>query len=228
MVNKVKNSTKKVSKRTKTVSWKKIPTQGLVIINGHRGEGKSALGWWMAQEMHKRTKKQVATFGLTMAARKLFPKRGFGRGGIKHVLTMVQVNRMKPSIIIVDEAAFIAGSRDAMSSTNKEWLKLIAICRHKDHLLIFIHQQSRQLDVQIMMDADLVLMKRPTQLHIREARPSFAPEIKEAYDLFNRMRGDTKKKVYVVDYHYGAKALLPAYMPTWWNTKVSKAYSSVT
>ena len=224
----VSRKTKTISKRTKKTSWKKIPTQGLVIINGHRGEGKSALGWWIAQEMHKRTKKQVATFGLAMAARKLFPKRGFGRGGINHVTTVDKVNRMKPSIIIVDEAAFIAGSRDAMSSTNKEWLKLIAICRHKDHLLIFIHQQSRQLAVQIMMDADLVLMKRPTQLHIREARPSFAPEIQEAYDLFNRMRGDTKKKVYVVDYHYGAKAMLPAYMPTWWNSKVSKAYSSVT
>ena len=224
----VSRKTKTISKRTKKTSWKKIPTQGLVIINGHRGEGKSALGWWIAQEMLKRTKKQVATFGLAMAARKLFPKRGFGRGGINHVTTVDKVNRMKPSIIIVDEAAFIAGSRDAMSSTNKEWLKLIAICRHKDHLLIFIHQQSRQLDVQIMMDADLVLMKRPTQLHIREARPSFAPEIQEAYDLFNRMRGDTKKKVYVVDYHYGAKAMLPAYMPTWWNSKVSKAYSSVT
>ena len=224
----VSKKTKTISKRTKKTSWKKIPTQGLVIINGHRGEGKSALGWWIAQEMHKRTKKQVATFGLAMAARKLFPKRGIGRGGINHVTTVDKVNRMKPSIIIVDEAAFIAGSRDDMSSTNKEWLKLIAICRHKDHLLIFIHQQSRQLDVQIMMDADLVLMKRPTQLHIREARPSFAPEIQEAYDLFNRMRGDTKKKVYVVDYHYGAKAMLPAYMPTWWNSKVSKAYSSVT
>tara|TARA_R100000008_G_C3464079_1_gene105647 strand:- start:284 stop:523 length:240 start_codon:yes stop_codon:yes gene_type:complete len=79
-----------------------------------------------------------------------------------------------------------------------------------------------------MMDADLVMMKRPTQLHIREARTSFAPEIQEAYDLFNRMRGDTRKKVFVVDYHYGAKAMLPAYMPTWWNSKVSKAYSSVT
>ena len=221
-------NTKTTSTRTKKVTWRKVPTQGLVIINGHRGEGKSALGWWLAQEMHKRTRKQVMTFGLAMAARKLFPKRGFGRGGIKHVTTVSQVNKAKPSIIIVDEAAFIAGSRDAMSSTNKEWLKLIAICRHKDHLLIFIHQQSRQLDVQIMMDADLVMMKRPTQLHIREARHSFAPEIQEAYELFNRMRGDTKKKVYVVDYHYGAKALLPAYMPTWWNSKVSKAYSSVT
>ena len=58
----VSRKTKTISKRTKKTSWKKIPTQGLVIINGHRGEGKSALGWWIAQEMHKRTKKQVATF----------------------------------------------------------------------------------------------------------------------------------------------------------------------
>jgi len=224
----VRKITKSVNKRAKKVTWKQVPTQGLVIITGHRGEGKSALGWWLAQEMHKRTKKQVATFGLTQAARKLFPKRGFGRGGINHVSTMDKVNRMKPSIIIVDEAARVASSRDSMSDVNKDWIKLIAICRHKDHLLIFIHQQSRQVDIQIMMDADLVMMKRPTQLHIREARASFAPEIQEAHDLFNRMRGDTKKKVFVVDYHYGAKAMLPAYMPTWWNSKVSKAYSSVT
>jgi predicted double-glycine peptidase len=134
---------------------------------------------------------------------------------------------MKPSIVICDEAAFIAGSRDAMSKSNKEWLKLIAICRHKDHLLIFIHQQSRQLDVQIMMDADLVLMKRPTQLHLRGARAEFAPEVGEAFDLFSKMRGSTKKKVYVVDYHYGGGTMLNAYMPTWWNDRVSKAYSSV-
>ena len=32
---------------------------GVLIINGHRGEGKSALGWWLAQEMQKRTKKHI-------------------------------------------------------------------------------------------------------------------------------------------------------------------------
>ena len=211
-------------KKPKKMTWRKIPTQGVILISGHRGEGKSALAWWLVQEMHKRTKKPVITFGLAIIARKLFPQRGFGKGGITHTVAIDKINRAKSSIIIVDEASFID---DSMSSTNKEWLKLIAICRHKDHLLIFIHQQSRQIDIQIMMDADLVMMKRPTQLHIREARPSFAPEIQEAYDLFNRMEGDSKKKVYVVDYHYGARALLPAYMPTWWNSKMSKAYSSV-
>jgi len=213
--------------RRAKMSWRKIPTQGVLLIQGHRGEGKSALGWWLAQEMQKRTKKSIVTLGMPVAAQKVFPKRGFGKGGLKFVSALDQIDKIKPSIVICDEAAFIAGSRDAMSKTNKEWLKLIAICRHKDHLLVFINQQSRQLDVQIMMDADLVLMKRPTQLHLRGARAEFAPEIAEAFKLFSSMRGSTKKKVYVVDYHYGGGTMLNAQMPKWWNDKVSKAYSSV-
>jgi len=213
--------------RKQTITWNKIPTQGVIVINGHRGEGKSALGWWLAQKMQQKTNKKIAAMGMPAEAQKVFPKRGFGRGGIQFVNDIETISRLKPSIIICDEAAFLANARSAMSKTNQDWLKLINVCRHKDHLLIFIHQQSRQLDVQIMMDADLVLMKRPTQLHLRGARAELAPEIKEAYNLFAAMRGNTKKKVYVVDYHYGAKAMLPASMPTWWNEKVSKAYSSV-
>ena len=199
-----------------------------MVINGHRGEGKSALGWWLAQEMHKRTKKTVASIGTPPEARKAFPKRGFGRtGGVQHIDDLKQVSELKPSIVICDEAAFLANARDAMNKQNKDWLKLIAICRHKDHLLIFIHQQSRQLDVQILMDADIVLMKRPTELHVRGARNELAPEIREAANLFSQMRGDTRKKVYVVDYHKPEAKMLSASMPTWWTNKISKAYSSV-
>ena len=214
-------------KRSRGIGWGSVPTQGVIVINGHRGEGKSALGWWLAQYMQKKTRKKVAALGMPMEARGVFPKRGFGRGGIQWVNSIEDVSSMKPSIVIVDEAAFVAGSRNAMSKTNKEWLKLIAICRHKDHLLIFIHQQSRQLDVQILMDADLVLMKRPTMLHLRGARAEFAPEMEDAFRQFSEMRGNTKKKVYVVDYHNGNATMLGAAMPTWWNDKVSKAYSSV-
>ena len=229
MVRKALKNTKPITggTRKKTVTWNKIPSQGVIVINGHRGEGKSALGWWLAQKMQQKTGKKVAAMGMPAEAQRVFPKRGFGRGGIQFVNDLEAISNLKPSIIICDEASFLANARSAMSKTNKDWLKLINICRHKDHLLIFIHQQSRQLDVQIMMDADLVMMKRPTQLHLRGARAEFAPEIEEAYDLFAEMRGNTKKKVYVVDYHYGAKAMLPAGIPTWWNDKVSKAYSSV-
>ena len=37
-------NTHTVKKRRAKMTWRKIPTQGVLIINGHRGEGKSALG----------------------------------------------------------------------------------------------------------------------------------------------------------------------------------------
>ena len=77
------------------------------------------------------------------------------------------------------------------------------------------------------MDADLVLMKRPTMLHLRAAKGIFEPEIEEAFTLFTDMKGNTKKKVYVVDYHSGNAKMLSSSMPKWWNDRVSKAYSAV-
>ena len=213
-------------KASKPLTWNSIPKQGVLVISGHRGQGKSALGWWLAQEIQKKSGKQVAAIGMPIEARNNFPKRGFGKGGINWVTSVEQVAKLKPSIVIADEAAFIANSRRAMSKQNQEWLKLIAICRHKDHLLIFISQHSRQVDIGILMDADLVLLKAPTQLHYKAARAEFKCEIKEAYDLFQEMRGDPRKKVFVVDFHYGRKTMLSAKMPTWWSEKISKSFSS--
>ena len=147
---------------------------------------------------------------------------------IQHVDTVEQIDDLKPSIVVVDEASIVANARSAMKTANLLWLKLIAVCRHKGHLLIFINQHNRQLDVQIMMDADFVLMKRPTLLHLKFSRPEFREELQQAYDLFNDMTELwSKKRVYVVDFHTGNKKMLPASMPKWWNDKVSKSYSAV-
>jgi len=210
------------------ISWNKIPSTGVVVITGHRGEGKSALGWWLAQEMQRKTKKQLSALGVPKEARGLLPKRGFGRGGISYVDKVEEVANLKPSVVVCDEAAFVANARRAMSETNVMWLQLIAVCRHKGHLLIFINQHNRQLDIQILADADLVIMKRPTILHLRTCRKEFEPELRQAFELFNTMRGSTKKKAYVVDYHNGNASMLPANMPKWWNEKISKAYGAVT
>ena len=141
---------------------------------------------------------------------------------------MEQIADMKPHIIVVDEAAIVANARSAMKTANLLWLKLIAVCRHKGHLLIFINQHNRQLDVQIMMDADFILMKRPTLLHLKFCRPEFKEELQQAYELFNPMTAlGAKKKVYAVDFHTGNKKMLSSSMPKWWNDKVSKSYAAV-
>ena len=208
------------------ITWAKMPTEGVVVITGHRGEGKSALAWWFAEETKKkitRRKKrtQIAALGIPEAARKALPKR------IKHIDSVEEVADLKPSIVVLDEASFIANSRRSQSANNVMWLQLIAVCRHKGHLLIFINQHNRQLDVQILADADYVIMKKPTALHLRFCRTEFKPELKKAFDAFNALRGDSKKKAYAVNYHTAESVMLPSRMPTWWSDRVSKAYGTV-
>jgi hypothetical protein len=142
--------------------------------------------------------------------------------------TLEEVSNAKPSIVIIDEAAFAANARRAMQESNLEWLQLISICRHKDHLLIFVSQHNRQLDVQILADADLVIMKKPSLLHLRFTRPEFKPEIQQAYEEFQTIKGDSRKFAYVVDYHNGNAKMLRCQLPKFWSDKISKAYSQMT
>ena len=208
--------------KQRTISWRSMPSTGVLIITGQRGEGKSALAWWLAEQLRSQYRKKIATLGIPDEAKQALPKR------ITHVDTGEQIVDMKPAIVVVDEASIVANARSAMKTANLLWLKLIAVCRHKGHLLIFINQHNRQLDVQIMMDADFILMKRPTLLHLKFCRPEFREELQQAYELFNDMTAlGSKKKVYVVDFHTGNKKMLTASMPKWWNDKVSKSYSAV-
>ena len=204
------------------ISWARMPKEGVIIITGFRGEGKSALAWWLAQELKAKHKKPIAAFGMPEAARKTLPKR------VKHVDTLRDISDLKPSIVIVDEASFTANARSAMSKANRTWLKLVAVSRHKGHCLIFIAQNSRQLDVQLAMEGDVHLMKRPSELQVESCRPEFKKRTLEAYEAFKAMnRKSTKRKVYAVNFHEGEAKMLPARMPAWWNDKVSKAYSTV-
>ena len=205
------------------LSWKTLPSNGLVIIEGQRGQGKTSLAWYLAEtkRVEKRGKRVIA-FGMPEQAKKALPK------WITHMNTLEEVSNAKPSIVVIDEAAFAANARRAMQESNLEWLQLISICRHKDHLLIFVSQHNRQLDVQILADADLVIMKKPSLLHLRFTRPEFKPEIQQAYEEFQTIKGDSRKFAYVVDYHNGNAKMLRCQLPKFWSDKISKAYSQMT
>jgi hypothetical protein len=206
----------------KGITWNNIPSNGLVVVEGQRGEGKTSLAWYIAELKRVSKKgKRVIAFGMPVQARKALPK------WITHMNTLEEVSTAKPSIVIIDEAAFTANSRRAMQESNIEWLQLIAICRHKDHLLIFVSQHNRQLDVQILADADLVIMKRPSLLHLRFTRPEFKPELEQAYEQFQAIKGDTRKFAYVVDYHNGNAKMLKCKLPKFWSERISKAYSEM-
>jgi len=212
------------AKKPKPVRWTSIPKVGSVYIMGHRGQGKSALAWYIADTYRKQAgyPNGVAAYSFPPEATKALPK------WIVHVDSPSALSTLKrPHIVVIDESVFHVNSRRSQSGDNLDFTKLLAVIRHKGHLLCFISQTSRQVDIQVIEGFDLVLMKAPSLLQVRSARAELRPEIEEAYHLFSEMRGDTRKKVFMFDPHKGGKAMLPASMPSWWTQKVSKAYSAV-
>ena len=123
----------------------------------------------------------VVAYALPDAARKALPR------WVRHVDDLRELNDFKPgkgeqgeAFVILDEGARKANARRAMSNENLEQVQLTAIIRHKDMLAAYLYQHNRQGDVGLIADADMVLMNRPSELHMRFSRPELRPDLEEA------------------------------------------------
>lgn len=217
---------KRTERSTKITTWTQaVPEAGLVLITGDIGEGKSGLAWKLADDWHKKGR-PVAAYAFTESAQAALPK------WVHHLKSVAEIRVFKPrrtekgaALMVVDEAALNINARRFMSDDNVGWTKLMAIIRHMGFVVVLISQSNRQPDVQMVIGAHTVLMKRPTELHVRFSRQELRQETQEAFehfaDLFDR---ESKRHTYVVDYRRGKRGWLTNAMPSWWGDKISKAF----
>lgn len=205
-----------------------LPETGLVLVTGDIGEGKSALAWERAEAWHDMGR-PVLAYDFTEGARKALPR------WVHHVSNVGELQKWKPrrhergpALLVEDEAALKANGRRAMSSDNIEQVKLQAVARHKGFLVLLIAQSNRQPDVGLVMMAQTVLMKRPTELHVRFTRPELRQEVQEAFEWFAGMSdAESKRHVYAVDYKHGRRGKLTNGLPSFWSERISKAFADV-
>ena len=153
--------------------WRVLPKEGIVLLTGDIGEGKSATAWWLAEQHHNKGGK-VAAYNFTPQAQRELPA-----WVNKKVKTVKDLARLRaPHLVVVDEAALNSNARRAMSEDNVDWTKIAAVVRHKGHLMYHLAQHNRQPDVALVTAARVGIMKRPSILHLlRGARPLLAPSV---------------------------------------------------
>ena len=109
---------KKIRERgRRALTWHNMPKSGILLVTGFRGEGKTALSWWIADTLHQVQgyPRQVVAYGLHPDAMAALPK--WARNSASSPAEVSTLT--KPSIIVVDEATVSNGCLHIVPESHK-------------------------------------------------------------------------------------------------------------
>lgn len=182
----------------------------IMLINGKRGSGKTALGMKFLELYKKKTKKKSYVLG--------YEDTNLPRW-IKKVDDIEKIPNN--SAALIDEGAVSFFSRDSMKKSHKDLSKLMAIARHKNLVMILITQSSAMIDLNVLRLADTILLKEPSLLQSKFERKA----IKEIYEkAMPHFKEEKKERFYVFDDEF--EGLLKHGLPSFWNEDVSKSFKN--
>jgi Cdc6-like AAA superfamily ATPase len=180
------------------------------LILGARGSGKTAFGIKLLENIYSKTKKRCYALGF---------KKEEMPGWINVVENVGEIEN--DSIVLVDEGGVLFSSRRAMSSANKLLSELILVARHKNVSIIFISQNSSNLEVNVIRQADYIVLKQSSLL-----QKDF--ERKKIKDIYNEIEDDFRKFIkekgstYIYSDEFRGFVTNP--LPSFWSTKISKSF----
>jgi hypothetical protein len=181
------------------------------IILGARGTGKSAFGIKFLENMHSKTKKKCFAMGFSKEEMPSW---------IKVIESPEELKN--DSHVLIDEGGILFSSRKSMSSANKLLSDLILIARHKNLSIMFISQNSANLDVNILRQADYLVLKPSSLLQKDFERKKIQKIYSEVEEDFKKYKED-KGLGYV--YADNFRGFISNPLPSFWNTNISKSFS---
>jgi DNA-binding CsgD family transcriptional regulator len=189
----------------------------VVLILGSRGKGKSALGYRIL-EYHRWGARKIYVVGLPREARKILPDWI----GMVACLDDAPVN----SIVLVDEAYIPYHARSGTTVEAKAMSRAINLSRQREQTIIFVTQESRQIDKNIVSSPNLVVYKDPGMLQLKFDRRELKELATQANQAFTTISGDKRKWSFAYDQNSDFTSLIENSLPTFWNEKLSHVFAA--
>ncbi len=178
------------------------------IIIGARGTGKTALGVKILENLYSKKKKNIYAMG-------------FDEKEMPSWINMISdISELENnSFVLIDEGGVYFNSRKAMSNANELLSELILISRHKNLTILFISQNSSNLDVNILRQSDFLLLK-PSSLLQKDFERKIIQKIYDSTeDKFNKY-SKTKGITYVYSNEF--RGFISNSLPSFWKSSISK------
>lgn len=180
------------------------------IIIGARGSGKTAFGVKVLENVYAKTKKKCYAIG-------------FHQNDFPSWISVVEdVSQIKnDSFILIDEGGIFFSSRRSMSEANKFLSDLMLIARHKNLSVLFISQNSSNLDINILRQADYLVLKPSSLLQEEFERKIIQKIYEETEKDFEKFK-DEKGLTYI--YSSDFKGFVSNPLPSFWAKGISKSF----
>ncbi|MBU2104206.1 MAG: hypothetical protein KKF67_00310 [Nanoarchaeota archaeon] len=180
------------------------------IILGARGSGKTAFGIKFLENFYAKQKKKCFAIGFNEDELPSWIK------GISDISELEN-----NSFILIDEGGILFNSRSSMSNANKMLSQLIMIARHKNLSILFISQNSSNLEVNVLRQADYLILKPSSLLQEefeRKIIKKIYSEIGESFKKFEEDKGVTHI------YSGNFKGFVSNPLPSFWKENLSKSF----
>ena len=200
-----------------TGNWLRLLQHPFIcLIVGGRGKGKSCLGYRMLEYL-----RWVATpwvVGLPKEARRYLPDWI----GMAASLEDISPN----SVVLVDEAYMPYHARSSMAAQAKAMSQLVNLSRQREQSLIFVSQEARQVDKNIVSSANVVVFKNLGVLQLKFDRRELNEIAAQAKQAFATLSGDKRgwACVYAPDSDF--MGLMENSPPTFWTERLSHIFAT--
>lgn len=101
----------------------------------------------------------------------------------------------------------------------------MVISRHKDQDLIIVVQNSANLDINCIRQADVLIFKQPSLLQIKTERKQITKLFEKAKSYFKYGRTENKKWNYIISEEF--EGVCVNTLSSFWSDKISKAYGNI-
>lgn len=181
------------------------------IILGARGTGKTAFGIRLLENIHARYRRPCVALG-------------FEESALPYFITPVATPKDIPnnSLVLIDEGGILFNSRRSMSNANKLLSQLLLIARHKDLSILFISQNSSNLEVNILRQADFLVLK-PSSLMQKDFERKMIQKIYSSIATEFKTLSEARGATYI--YADTFRGFVSNTLPSFWSEGLSKGFS---
>jgi hypothetical protein len=179
------------------------------IIVGARGSGKSAIAMSLLENLKGSGKKFLAM--------------GFQSKDLPEWIKVIEaVDEIEnDSYIVIDEGGILFSSRDSMSNSNKLLSELLFIARHKNLTILFISQNSSNIEINTIRQADFIILKKSSLLQKDFERKKIAEIYTEYAEGFDKYKNNKGLTLVYSDQFVG---FIDNELPSFWSAGASKGF----